>query len=762
MAKEIIMRLNDRELKNKAQWEKAGIQLPKFDRETMLSATKNSPKWVHFGAGNIFRAFPAALSQTLLEQGLENTGIVAAEGYDGEIIDKCFTPFDNLCLLVTLKSNGTTEKKVIGSIASSHRIDNDITALKQVFASPSLQMASFTITEKGYSLTDRDGALMPEIAGDMQNGPAMPKSYLGRIAALVHERFVNGELPLAMVSMDNCSHNGDRLFSAMEAFAKGWVENGVTNESFLGYIRNKKKLSFPWSMIDKITPRPDESVRNMLAGLGLENVQDIITGKNTYTAPFVNAEETQYLVIEDDFPNGRPPLEKTGVLFAGKETVDMVEKMKVCACLNPLHTALAVFGCLLGYTRISEEMKNPDLVKLIEGIGYREGLPVAADPGVIKPRDFIDKVIKVRLPNPFMPDAPQRIATDSSQKIPIRFGETIKAYLEGRFAAGVSGLTIDNLVLIPLVIAAWLRYLLGVDDNGRQFEVSSDPLYPSLKQTLAGISLGQKGPFHETLKPVLSDSKLFGVNLYEAGLGEKVESYFAELLAGPGAVAAALRKYVNKKTIWFATGNAHKKTELSAILRTHGVDCRLLIPKDAGLDFDPEETGTSFHENALLKAGVLYALLDKNRPPLFSPGDPVIADDSGICVDALDGRPGIYSARYAGAMSKGYTKKLEAAQRNALLLEELGDAANRKARFVCAIVLLYDPNRFFTARETMEGEIVRNMERAKGAGGFGYDPVFFIPQLGRTAAELSEEEKNMISHRGKAGKIIAGIITNLK
>jgi len=209
-------------------------------------------------------------------------------------------------------------------------------------------------------------------------------------------------------------------------------------------------------------------------------------------------------------------------------------------------------------------------------------------------------------------------------------------------------------------------------------------------------------------------------------------------------------------TIWFATGNAHKKAELSAILQTHGVDSRLLIPKDAGLDFDPEETGTSFHENALLKARELHALLDKARPALFSPGDPVIADDSGICVDALDGRPGIYSARYAG----NSTKKLESAERNSLLLEELGNAANRKARFVCAMVLMYGPDRFFIAQETMEGDIVKSAEQAKGAGGFGYDPILFIPELGRTVAELSEEEKNTISHRGKAGKIIAERIKN--
>jgi fructuronate reductase len=348
-----------------------------------------------------------------------------------------------------------------------------------------------------------------------------------------------------MVSMDNCSHNGDKLFAAVEAFAKGWVEKGKADAGFLDYVRNRQKISFPWSMIDKITPRPDEGVRTMLATAGLEDLEGVITAKNTYVAPFVNAEETQYLVIEDAFPNGRPPLEKTGVLFTDRETVDKVEKMKVCTCLNPLHTALAVFGCLLGYTRISDEMKNPELVKLVEGIGYQEGLPVVVDPGIIKPREFIDVVIKTRLPNPFMPDTPQRIATDTSQKVPIRFGETIKAYLAGSAGDETAGSGIDRLTFIPLVLAAWLRYLLGVDDKGETFEVSPDPLYSSLASVLGGIRLGQKGPFHAALEPILSNSKIFALNLYEAGLGKRIESYFEEMLAGPGAVEATLHKYIS-------------------------------------------------------------------------------------------------------------------------------------------------------------------------------------------------------------------------
>jgi fructuronate reductase len=548
------MRLNDRELENRAQWEKAGIELPKFDRGAMIEATRAAPEWVHFGAGNIFRIFPAGLQQSLLEAGVEKTGIVMVAGRDGGILDKVFKPCDNLSLGVTLRADGKIQKKVIASVADSFWMGaaGDYEAVKKIFRAPSLKMASFTITEKGYNIKDGKGGYLADVSADFAAGPGGatgPASYMGKIAALALERFLAGRdagkaLPLAFVSMDNCSHNGDRLFSSLEAFALAWEEKGLVDGGFVDYLRNRNLVSFPWSMIDKITPGPDQGVKALLEKDGFTDTE--FYAKTTPTAPFVNAEEPQYLVIEDSFPAGRPALDRAGALFTRREIVDKVEKMKVCTCLNPLHTALAIFGCLLSYTRISEEMKNRDLVKLVEGIGYTEGLPVVVDPGIIDPGKFIDEVIRVRFPNPFMPDTPQRIASDSSQKIPIRFGETIKAYLAGK-AVGADGkkLSAADLKLIPLVLAAWVRYLLGVDDNGRPFTVSPDPLYPSLSSGLAGIKLGSKGPFHAELEPILSNSGIFGVNLYEAGLGEKVESLFAELTAGTGAVAKTLAKYVN-------------------------------------------------------------------------------------------------------------------------------------------------------------------------------------------------------------------------
>ena len=157
------------------------------------------------------------------------------------------------------------------------------------------------------------------------------------------------------------------------------------------------------------------------------------------------------------------------MIFASRETVDKVEKMKVCTCLNPLHTALAIFGCLLGYELISTEMKDPTLRRLVEGIGYHEGLPVVVDPEILNPREFLDTVY-TRIPNPFMPDTPQRIMTDTSQKLAVRFGETIKAY------ANSPDLSVSDLKLIPLVLAGWLRYLMAVDDNGLPFQLSPDPM----------------------------------------------------------------------------------------------------------------------------------------------------------------------------------------------------------------------------------------------------------------------------------------------
>ena len=520
----------------------ADYKLPTFDYDKVRETTLKSPVWIHFGAGNIFRAFQANAMQTLLNQGIMEVGLIAAEGYDYEIIEKSIRPHDNLSILATLKADNTVEKTVVGSIMESLILDSsnetEYTRLKEVFAAPSLQMASFTITEKGYAVADTQGNTLPAVAADFNKGPDCPDSYLGKVVSLLYHRFKNGELPIAMVSMDNCSHNGDKLKSAVLAFADAWCELGLADQNFRSYVRDTGKVSFPLTMIDKITPRPDAKVEAMLAADGIEELDPVITSKKTYIAPFVNAEECEYLVIEDLFPNGRPPLEKGGIMFTDRETVDKVEKMKVCTCLNPLHTTLAVFGCLLGYELISAEMKDPLLKRLVERIGYQEGLPVVVNPGILDPKEFIDQVVNVRIPNPFMPDTPQRIATDTSQKLAIRFGETIKAYEKD------SSLKLEDLKMIPLVFAGWLRYLMAVDDKGQAFDRSADPLLEEVGAYVADFELNEREKDLDKLDTLLCNEKVFGVDLVKTGMAKTVKEYFNELSCGPGAVRVTLEKYV--------------------------------------------------------------------------------------------------------------------------------------------------------------------------------------------------------------------------
>nr|MCR5621093.1 mannitol dehydrogenase family protein [Treponema sp.] len=331
-------------------------------------------------------------------------------------------------------------------------------------------------------------------------------------------------------------HNGDKLYAAVKEFATEWEKRGVCKAGFLDYVTDPSCVTFPWTMIDKITPRPDAKIEKMLAADGIEGLDPVITSKKTYVAPFVNAEECQYLVIEDSFPNGRPELEKGGLYFTDRATVDKVEKMKVCTCLNPLHTFLALSGCLLGYTLIADEMKDADLLRLVKRLGYEEGLPVVVDPGIIKPRDFIDEVVNIRIPNPFMPDTPQRIACDTSQKLSIRFGETIKGYMARL------DLKLSDLKVVPLVFALWLRYLMAVDDEGKAFELSPDPLFEELRKYVAGIQLATDAESAvKAVEALLHRKEIFGVDLFEAGLADAVTSSFTKLIAGKGAVRKLLK-----------------------------------------------------------------------------------------------------------------------------------------------------------------------------------------------------------------------------
>ena len=191
-----------------------------------------------------------------------------------------------------------------------------------------------------------------------------------------------------------------------------------------------------------------------------------------------------------------------------------------------------------------------------------------------------------------------------------------------------------------------------------------------------------------------------------------------------------------------ASKNAHKLVEIKQITDQFGFD--LVLQSELGVDIDVEETGTTFEENSLLKA----------RAVMEATGLPALADDSGIAVDALNGEPGVYSARY------GFDDTLDDRGRMMLLLKNTEHVPDgqRQAKFVCVISFITPDGKIIQARGEIHGELTR---QPRGENGFGYDPIFYYPPFGKTTAELPAEQKNAVSHRGKSMRLFASRFSEL-
>ena len=532
-------------IKDRQAWEKAGIKLPGYDVEAVSKKAKDAPGWVHFGIGNIFRVFIGGIADGLLEEGVLDRGITCVETFDYDVIDKIYKPYDNLSLSVILHGDGTREYKVMGALAEAVKAQSSDpeqwNRLKEIFKAKSLQLVSFTITEKGYALQKADGSWFPFVEADINNGPDRATGAMAVLTAMLYERYKAGKYPIALVSMDNCSKNGAKLRESVLTMTEEWKKHGFVDQDFMDYVSDESIVAFPWTMIDKITPRPSEQIAADLEAMGVEQMQPVITGKKTYIAPFVNAEKPQYLVIEDSFPNGRPALEKGfGVYMADRETVNLSERMKVTVCLNPVHSATGPLGVVQGYELFAHMLNtNEDMMKMARMIAYDEGLPVVPNPGILSPQAFVDELFHDRFPNEYLGDTNMRLSVDVSQMVGIRFGETIKAYVK-KFGDA------SQLTAIPLGIAGWLRYMLGVDDKGNTYELAPDPMNEEIQERFKDIVVGKTETFTNQLKSILSNERLFFTDLYKDGVGEKIETMFREMLAGPGAVKATIHKYVNQ------------------------------------------------------------------------------------------------------------------------------------------------------------------------------------------------------------------------
>lgn len=543
-----MVKITDDYLQNKAAFDGSNIKVPTFDQAAMKKETLASPRWVHFGGGNLFRAFHAAIASRLLESGESKTGVIVAETYDDAVVSDIYGKYNNRVVRVVTKADGSQDRELFASVADAiyaGPVGDDTTSfdrLKKIFKQSSLQVVSFSITEKGYHLQSGTGEFFPPVAADIKNGPAKPQNNMALLVSLLLTRFENGAIPLTLMSTDNFSQNGDKLKDSVLTIANQWLANGFVKQDFIDYLSDKNKVGFPLSMIDRITPNPSETIATDLKNDGFEDATILHSEKHTNIAAFTNTEEAHYLVVEDDFPNGRPNFEKAGVIMTDRNTVNDADEMKVTTCLNPLHTALAIYGSILDYHSIADEMQNEDLVALIKQIGYVEGLPVVKDPKVINPQEFINELLTKRLPNPYTPDTPQRIASDTSQKLGVRYGVTIQHYVDD------ASRDPKTLNFIPLVIATWLRYLMDVNDKGDTFEPSPDPMFDELHAQVAGLKLGDANvEVHDAVKGILSNKTIFNMDLYAVGLGDKVEAYFKQMLAGKGAIAQVLHDTLAQK-----------------------------------------------------------------------------------------------------------------------------------------------------------------------------------------------------------------------
>ena len=280
------MKLTLEGIKDCELWNKAGITLPGYDVEKVSQKAKEEPKWVHFGIGNIFRIFIGGIADGLLEEGVLDRAITCVETFDYDVVDKIYDPYDNLGLSVILHGDGTREYKVLGSLAEAVKAQSadpkQWNRLKKIFASKSLQLVSFTITEKGYALQKADGSWFPFVENDIKNGPEQVTGAMAVLVAMLLERYKAGKYPLALVSMDNCSQNGAKLRESVLMMAEEWRKAGFVDTDFIDYISDENVIAFPWTMIDKITPRPSEQIAADLEALGVEDMQPVITSKQTY------------------------------------------------------------------------------------------------------------------------------------------------------------------------------------------------------------------------------------------------------------------------------------------------------------------------------------------------------------------------------------------------------------------------------------------------------------------------------------------------
>jgi fructuronate reductase len=432
-----MTRLNEAQLANLP----ASVKVPRYDRRNV------KPGIVHLGIGAFHRAHQAFYTEAVLNTFGGDWGIVGCSLRSASVREQ-LAPQDGLYTLVE-RSSDNEVLQVIGAVKDVMVGPEDPAALVDLMASEHIKIVSLTVTEKGYCHNPANGNLNiqhPDIVHDLAN-PDTPKSAIGFLVAALRKRYEAGINSFTAMSCDNLPDNGEVLEKAVVQFAE------QVDPALAQWV--KENTRFPSTMIDRIVPATtDEDRAETEAKLGLRDEGVVLA------EPF-----TQW-VIENRFSDNRPQWEDVGALLV--DDVRVYEKMKL-RLLNGSHSTLAYCGYLAGFDYISEVMREPAFVKMITTFMDREAGETLTVPAGFD-IDNYKRQLRERFSNKALKHRSWQIAMDGSQKLPQRLLQTLREQLAGE----------GHIDILCLAVAAWIRYVSGVDEKGQPIEVS-DPLAAQLR-----------------------------------------------------------------------------------------------------------------------------------------------------------------------------------------------------------------------------------------------------------------------------------------
>ena len=455
--------LNDKNLK----------KLPRPIRKEPLI----TPKIMHFGPGAFFRSFVASLINDVNQKDVEKWGIIAVSLHSEDTFNK----LEGQDLVFNALSMSSTKKRtqMISSISDFLIAKKEGQSVLNALSDEQIEIVSLTITEKGYHYNSDKKELdfsNQNIIDDLED-PENPKTAVGFLVAGLRDRYLSGKVPFTVLSCDNLPNNG----AVVKKITLDFVQK--FDPAFAKWI--SKEVRFPSSMVDRITP----ATKN-------RDIMNFAEENGVHDPALVVSEEFFQWVIEDKFSSARPKFELAGIQMVSN--VELHEKMKL-RCLNGTHSALAYLGYLAGFTTIAECVSDDSMVNYIQYLCEKEIIPTLETPEGENLNDYCSKLLE-RYENSAIEHRTWQIAMDGSQKLPQRILETVSDLLEHQ----------KNFQGLALAIAGWIKYVTGIDLNGKAIDVR-DPLANDFAMIVKKSKTSE-----DYVDFILDKSKVFPANLRDS------------------------------------------------------------------------------------------------------------------------------------------------------------------------------------------------------------------------------------------------------